>query len=105
LAAADDRPGRERRKEAADGGVMSGGFDRPSMQFQPLRPAPPASVIAAFTLVWFVAAVVAAWAFGQSPAIVLGLLVAGVSLLVSFVVLVLLWASRRRQEERYAHHR
>ena len=87
---------------------MSDGLDRPSVYFQPLRPAPPASVIAAFTLgplVWLGAAVLAAWAFGQSPAIVLGLLVAGVSLLVSFVVLVLLWASRRRQEERYAHHR
>ena len=100
--------GRERRKEAADGGMTSGGVDRPSVHFQPLRPAPPASVIAAFTLgplVWLGAAVLAAWAFGQSPAIVLGLLVAGVSLLVSFVMLVLLWASRRRQEERYAHHR
>ena len=85
---------------------MGSELDRPSVRFEPLRPASRGRLLAGFVLgpvLWLVALTVASWLFDYSWAIGLGLLVTVASFLVSLVVLALLHAARRRQERRYAH--
>ena len=84
---------------------MGSELDRPSVRFEPLRPASRGRLIAGFVLgpvLWLLALIVAAWLFDYSWAIALGLLVTVASFLVSLLVLALLHAGRRRQERRYA---
>jgi hypothetical protein len=83
---------------------VSGEPERPVVRFEPLRPASRGRMIAAFVLgplFWLVALIVAAWVLEYTEAIALGLLVAVASFVVSLVVLALVYAARRRQEERY----
>jgi peptidoglycan/LPS O-acetylase OafA/YrhL len=85
--------------------VVSSELDRPSVRFEPLRPASRGRLIAGFVLgpvLWLVALVVAAVLFDHSSAIALGLLVTVACFVVSLAVLALLHAGRRRQERRYA---
>jgi Kef-type K+ transport system membrane component KefB len=84
--------------------VVGSESERPSVLFEPLRPASRGRIIAAFVLgppIWLAALIAAAWVFEYSWAIALGLLVTLASFLVALVVLALLRAARRRQEERY----
>jgi divalent metal cation (Fe/Co/Zn/Cd) transporter len=98
-----------RLRERADRrDVMSSEPEGPSVRFEPLRSVSRGRLIAGFVLgplLWMVALIVAASLFSHSWAITLGLLVTVASFLASVVVLALLHAVRRRQEERYAHHR
>ena len=83
---------------------MSEDTARSPVQFEPLRPASRASLIAGVVLgplLWLVAIAIAAWAFQYTWAIALGLTVTVASFLVSLVVLTLLRRGRVRQEERY----
>ena len=83
---------------------MSEDTGRSPVQFEPLRPASRASLIAGVVLgplLWLVAIAIAAWAFEYSWAIALGLAVTVASFFVSLVVLTLLRKGRMRQEERY----
>jgi hypothetical protein len=76
-----------------------------AVRFEPLRPATRRRMVAAFVLgpvLWLVALIAAAWVFEYSFAIALGLAVTVAAFLVSLLVLALLHAARRRQEERYA---
>ena len=87
---------------------MSGEPDRPSVRFEPLRPASRARLVAGLLVgpvLWVVTLVVGAWLFDYSSAIVLGLLVALAAFLVSLIGLGLVYAARRRQERRYADGR
>ena len=87
---------------------MSSESERPSVRFEPLRPASRGQIIAAFVLgpvIWLVALIVGAWIFDYTEAIALGLLIAVASFLVALVVLALVHAARRRQERRYADGR
>ena len=87
---------------------MSSESERPSVRFEPLRPASRGQIIAAFVLgpvLWLVALIVAAWILDYSEAIVLGLLVAVVSFLVALIVLRLVHAGRERERRRYADGR
>ena len=85
---------------------MSSEFGRPSVRFEPLRPASRGRLIAGFVLgpvLWLVAVIVAAWLFDYSWAIGAGLLVTVASLFVSLLVLAILYSRRRSQERRYAN--
>lgn len=84
---------------------MSSGLRRPSVRFEPLRPASRGRLVAGFVLgpvLWVVALIVAAWLFDYSWAIGVGLLVTVASFLVSLLVLAVLYSRRRSQERRYA---
>ena len=83
---------------------MSERTRRPTVRFEPLRPAVRGRLIAAFISgrsSWLVALIVVAWVLEYTSAIALGLLVTVASFLVSLLVLALLHAARRRQERRY----
>ena len=83
---------------------MSEDTGRSPVQFEPLRPASRASLIAGVVLgplLWLVAIAIAAWAFEYSWAIALGVAVTVGAFFVSLVVLTLLREGRVRQEERY----
>jgi ABC-type transport system involved in multi-copper enzyme maturation permease subunit len=85
--------------------VVSSEFDRPSVRFEPLRPASRGRLIAGFVLgpvLWLVALIVAAWVSNHSSAIALGLLVTVAAFLVSLLVLGVAHALRSRRERRYA---
>jgi peptidoglycan/LPS O-acetylase OafA/YrhL len=82
--------------------------ERQAVLFEPLRPASRGRVVAALVLgpiLWLVALIVAAWVFNHHSRIVLGLLVTVVSFFISLLVLAVVHAARRRQEERYAQRR
>ena len=84
---------------------MSSEGGRPSVRFEPLRPASRGRLIAGFVLgplLWLVALILAAWLFDYSWAIGVGLLVTVASLLVSLLVLAILYSRRRSLERRYA---
>jgi threonine/homoserine/homoserine lactone efflux protein len=57
------------------------------------------------SVVWLVALIVGAFVLDETDAIELGLLIAGVSCAMAYVVLVLLRAGRRREERRYVDGR
>ena len=83
---------------------MSGEARRPTVRFEPLRPAARGRLVAAFIigpLSWLVALIVVAWVLEYTSAIALGLLVTVASFLVSLLVLAFVRAARRRQERRY----
>ena len=83
---------------------MSSESERPSVRFEPLRPASRGRLIAAFVLgplLWLGGLVSAAVVLERSWAIAVGLLVTLASFIVSLVVLALVHAARRRQEKRY----
>ncbi len=83
---------------------MSEDTGRSPIQFEPLRPASRASLIAGVVLgplLWLVVIAIAAWAFEYSWAIALGVAVTVAAFLVSLVVLTLVREGRVRQEERY----
>jgi divalent metal cation (Fe/Co/Zn/Cd) transporter len=87
---------------------VSSDADLPSVRFQPLRPASRGRLLAAFVfgpLLWLAALAVVAWLFVNSTVIVLGLLVAAASFVISLVVLAGLYAGRRREERRYVDSR
>jgi ABC-type transport system involved in multi-copper enzyme maturation permease subunit len=84
---------------------VSGETERPTVRFEPLRPATRGRLVAAFIigpLSWLVALIVVAWVLEYTSAIALGLLVTAASFLASLLVLALVHAARRRQERRYA---
>jgi hypothetical protein len=90
------------------GAAVSSDADLPSVRFQPRRPASRGRLLAAFVfgpLLWLVALAVVAWLFVNTTVIVLGLLVAAASFVVSLVVLAVLYAGRRREERRYVDTR
>jgi hypothetical protein len=85
---------------------VSSELGRPSVRFEPLRPASRGRLIAGFVLgpfLWLVALIVAAWLFDYSWAIGVGLLITVASFLASLVVLAILYSRRRSQERRYAN--
>jgi divalent metal cation (Fe/Co/Zn/Cd) transporter len=87
---------------------VSSDADLPSVRFQPLRPASRGRLLAAFVfgpLLWLAALAVVAWLFVNSTVIVLGLLVAAASFVISLVVLAGLYAGRRREERQYVDSR
>ena len=87
---------------------MSSESERPSVRFEPLRPASRGQIVAALLLgpvIWLVALIVSAWIFEYTEAVALGLSIAVASFVVSLVVLALVHAARRRQERRYADGR
>jgi membrane protein implicated in regulation of membrane protease activity len=78
------------------------------VRFEPLRPASRRAVIAAFVfgpLAWLAALVIAAIVLDYTGALLLGLAVTAASFSLSMLVLVLIYAARRRQERRYAELR
>ena len=84
---------------------MSSELGRPSVRFEPLRPASRGRLIAGFVLgpvLWLVALIVAAVLFEYSWAIAIGLLTTVASFFVALLVLAILYRQRRRQERRYA---
>jgi membrane protein implicated in regulation of membrane protease activity len=87
---------------------VSSESERPSVRFEPLRPASRGRLIVGLVLgpvLWLVALIVAALIFDYSSAIALGLLVTVASFFISLVVLALVRAARRRQERRFADAR
>ena len=84
---------------------MSRDTERPSVRFEPLRPASRGRLLAAIIcgpIIWLVALVAAAWLFVNSWLIQLGFLVALASFLLALLVLALLRQGRLREERRYA---
>jgi hypothetical protein len=82
--------------------------DRPSVRFQPLRPASRGRLAVALVLgplLWVVALAVAAWLFAYTWAIQIGLLVTLGSFLVALAMLAVLRTGRERQARRYADRR
>jgi peptidoglycan/LPS O-acetylase OafA/YrhL len=80
--------------------------ERPSVRFEPLRPASRGQLIAGFIvgpILWLVVLIVAAWLFDYSRSVAYGLLLTVAAFLVSLLVLALVHVGRRRQEERYAN--
>ncbi len=83
---------------------MSSDAERPSVRFEPLRPASRGRLVAAFILgpiIWFVALVAAAWLLAYGWAIEVAFLVTIATFLGSLAVLAVLRNGRRRQEARY----
>jgi hypothetical protein len=79
--------------------------ERPSVRFEPLRPASRGRLIAGFVLgpvLWLIALIVAAWQFEYTWAIGVGLLTTVAAFLLSLLVLALLYSRRRSQDRRYA---
>ena len=79
--------------------------EEPAPRFAPLRPVDHGRLIAMFVLgpvVWLVALVVVAALVDRTFAIELGLLITFVSFAGFAVVLLVLYAGRRRQEQRAA---
>jgi hypothetical protein len=84
---------------------VSSEVGRPSVHFEPLRPASRGRLVAAFVLgpiLWLVTLIAAVWVLDHSWAIAVGLLAAVASFLVSLLVLAIVHSRRRWQERRYA---
>ncbi len=78
------------------------------MRFEPLRPVSRRRLIVAIVLgpvLWLVAFAVAAWFLVSTRAIQLGLAITLASFVVGFLVLLVLWTGRRREERRYVDRR